>query len=53
MVIDEATRGEREHLRAYLAKAMGHSVNLAAPDSYREPLLTWAMGLTISLAWVR
>src|SRR5580704_2042934 len=36
VVIDEATRREREPLRAYLSKAMGRPVNLAAPDSYRE-----------------
>jgi len=36
VVIDEATRGEREPLRDYLTKAMGRPVNLEAPDSYRE-----------------
>jgi len=36
VVIDEATRGEREPLRDYLTKAMGRPVNLASPDTYRE-----------------
>jgi phosphonate transport system substrate-binding protein len=36
VVIDEATQTEREPLRAYLTKAMGSPVNIAAPDTYRE-----------------
>jgi phosphonate transport system substrate-binding protein len=36
VVIDGATQEEREPLRAYLTKAMGRPVKLAAPDSYRE-----------------
>jgi phosphonate transport system substrate-binding protein len=34
VVIDEATQDEREPLRAYLTKAMGRPVIIAAPDSY-------------------
>ena len=44
VVIDEATRGEREPLRDYLTKAMGRPVNLAAPDSYRETVAHLADG---------
>jgi len=36
VVIDEATQTEREPLRAYLTKAMGLPVNIAAPDTFRE-----------------
>jgi phosphonate transport system substrate-binding protein len=36
VVIDEATQDEREPLRAYLTKAMGRPVTIAAPDSYGE-----------------
>lgn len=36
VVIDGATRQEREPLRAYLTKAMGRPVNIRAPDTYRE-----------------
>ena len=44
VVLDEATRGEREPLRDYLTKAMGRPVNLAAPDSYRETVAHLADG---------
>ena len=36
IVIDGATRQEREPLRAYLTKAMGRPVNIRAPDTYGE-----------------
>jgi phosphonate transport system substrate-binding protein len=36
VVTDGATRSEREPLRAYLTKAMGRPVNIAAPDTFRE-----------------
>lgn len=36
IVMDEATRKEREPLRAYLTKAMGRPVNIAAPDTFSE-----------------
>ena len=36
VVMDAATRSEREPLRAYLTKAMGRPVNIAAPDTFRE-----------------
>ena len=44
VVLDEATRGEREPLRDYLTKAMGRPVNLVAPDSYRETVAHLADG---------
>jgi phosphonate transport system substrate-binding protein len=44
VVIDGATRGERDPLRDYLTKAMGRPVNLAAPDSYRETVAHLADG---------
>ena len=44
VVIDEATRAEREPLQDYLTKAMGRPVNLAAPDSYRETVAHLADG---------
>jgi phosphonate transport system substrate-binding protein len=36
VVMDEATRNEREPLRAYLTKAMGRPVDIAAPDTFGE-----------------
>ena len=36
VVIDEATQTEREPLRAYLTKAIGLPVSIAAPDTFRE-----------------
>ncbi len=36
LVYDGLTREEREPLRAYLTKAMGRPVNVAAPDFYDE-----------------
>jgi phosphonate transport system substrate-binding protein len=36
VVMDEATQAEREPLRAYLSKAMGSQVSIAAPDSFRD-----------------
>jgi phosphonate transport system substrate-binding protein len=36
VVMDEATRTEREPLRAYLTKAMGRPVDIAAPDTFSE-----------------
>jgi phosphonate transport system substrate-binding protein len=44
LVMDDATRGEREPLRDYLTKAMGRQVNLAAPDTYRETVAHLADG---------
>jgi phosphonate transport system substrate-binding protein len=44
VVIDEASREDREPLRGYLTKAMGRPVNLAAPDSYRETVAHLADG---------
>jgi phosphonate transport system substrate-binding protein len=35
VVMDQATQAEREPLRAYLSKAMGGQVSIAAPDSFR------------------
>jgi phosphonate transport system substrate-binding protein len=35
VVMDQATQAEREPLRAYLSKAMGSQVDIAAPDSFR------------------
>lgn len=36
VVMDQATQEEREPLRAYLSKAMGNQVSIAAPDSFRD-----------------
>jgi phosphonate transport system substrate-binding protein len=36
VVMDEATQAEREPLRAYLSKAMGSQVSIAAPDTFRD-----------------
>ncbi len=36
LIFDGLTQEEREPLRAYLTKAMGRPVNLAAPDLYSE-----------------
>jgi phosphonate transport system substrate-binding protein len=36
VVMDEATRQEREPLRAYLTKAMGRPVVISAPDTFSE-----------------
>jgi phosphonate transport system substrate-binding protein len=36
VVMDEATQSEREPLRAYLTKAMGRPVVIAAPDTFSE-----------------
>src|ERR1700691_130118 len=44
VVLDEATRGEREPLRDYLTKAMGPPGNLAAPGGYRETVAHLADG---------
>ena len=44
VVIDEATPEEREPLRAYLTKAMGEPVKIAAPDTYRETVAHLADG---------
>ncbi len=44
MVIDRATKEDREPLRAYLTKAMGRLVNVAAPDTYAETVAHLADG---------
>lgn len=36
VVMDDATRKQREPLRAYLSKAMGRPVTIAAPDTFKE-----------------
>ncbi|MGA7218950.1 MAG: phosphate/phosphite/phosphonate ABC transporter substrate-binding protein [Candidatus Sulfotelmatobacter sp.] len=36
VVMDSATKAEREPLRAYLTQAMKRPVRIAAPDTYRE-----------------
>ena len=44
LVFDGLTQEEREPLRAYLTKAMGRPVNLAAPDLYSETVARLADG---------
>ena len=44
VVIDEATKNEREPLRAYLTEAMGRRVRIAAPDTYSETVAHLADG---------
>jgi phosphonate transport system substrate-binding protein len=44
LVYDGLTQEEREPLRAYLTKAMGRPVNLAAPDLYDETVARLAGG---------
>jgi len=44
LILDGLTQEEREPLRAYLTKAMGRPVNLAAPDSYADTVAGLADG---------
>ena len=44
LVFDGLTPAEREPLRAYLTRAMGRPVNLAAPDLYKETVAHVASG---------
>jgi len=44
LILDGSTQADREPLQAYLTKAMGRPVNVAAPDLYSETLAHLADG---------
>jgi len=44
LILDGSTQADREPLQAYLSKAMGRPVNVAAPDLYSETLAHLADG---------